>query len=80
MFVQHHISLGKWHIEYFMRNLGKLLKTSNVINKELENRAEKLSSSHRAKPHTMTGFWTAQLLSMVYYTRLDFPTQPQLQN
>ena len=56
MFVQHHMSLGKWHIEYFMRNLGKLLKTSNVTNKELENRAEKLSSSHRAKPHTMTGF------------------------
>lgn len=65
-------------VEHFMRNLGKVMKTSTVTGGSWRTELTKFLQAYRATPHTMTGFSPAHLLfnGRPYKTRLPTAIQP----
>ena len=59
-------------VEHFMRNLGKILRTSNITNQSWKPSLQSFLRLYRATPHCTTGYAPAQLLfnNRQYKTRL----------
>ena len=59
-------------IEHFMRNLGKVLKTANVMNSNWKTELHGFLRAYRATPHSTTGFAPAHLMfnGRTYSTRI----------